>query len=156
MSRIARFSLLFCLGLCLDTVLAGDDEVHLKPKNYAPSKSLGDQSYSAHAYVPATASQPLGTTLKPTEKSRWSFFTSKTQPLADKKISNAPEEKGVAYKQQHQISVPTLPPDPSSVPEKKPFDANGKKVTDANYQAPKPSNEKDPMLKPRQGIKEPE
>ena len=154
MSHLALFGLLFCL--CLGTVRAGDDEAHFKPKNYAPSKSLGDPSYSAHAYAPATASQPLGTTIKPTEKSHWSFFTSKNPALDDKKVSSAPEEKGVAYKQQQQISVPTLPPDPSSVPEKKPFDANGKKVTDANYQAPKPSNEKDPMLKPRQGIKEPE
>jgi len=141
---------------CLSVARAGDDEVHFKAKNYSPRSALQDRSFSGTAYSPSSASQPIGTRIEPAKSGRWTPFSSKATPLADKKASGSPADKGEAYKQQQHISVPTITADPSIVPAEKPFTDGGKKLTDANYKAPEGPRDKNPILKPHQSIKETE
>ena len=152
-----RHTLILLLLLsCFSAARAEDDEVRFKPKAYTPSKPLQDRSYQAPVYTPTIASPSVGSKIAPKENGHWSIFSSKVPALADKKVPDAPEAKGEAYKQEKQISVSTIKADPRDVPERKPFDQNGKKLTDADYKAPAKPTEKNPMLKPRQGIKETE
>ena len=149
-----RLPILLLLLSCQRAALAGDDEAHFKPKSYAPRNTLQDRSYSGSAYSPSSASQPADTRAEPSKSGRWTFFAPKAPALADRKLTGAQEDKGEAYKQERQISVPTIRADPSVVPAEKPFDANGKKLTGTDYKAPEAPREKNPLLKPRQGIKE--
>ena len=151
-----RILTLLLLCSCLNVARAGDDEVNFKPKSYVPRNTLQDRSYVGSTYSPACASKPTGTSLEPSKSGSWSLFSSKSPGLTEKNLTDTQEMKGEAYKQQKQISASTLKADPSAVPENKPFNANGKKLTDANYKAPEGPREKNPLLKPRQGIKETE
>ena len=148
---------LLLLLSCFGAARAGDnDEVRFKPKAYTPSKPLQDRSYQAAVYTPSATPASVGSKIAPKENGHWVLFSSKTPALADKKVAAAPEAKGEAYKQEKQISVSTIKADPRDVPERKPFDQNGKKLTDAEYKAPVKPSEKNALLKPRQGIKETE
>jgi len=153
MYRIPTLLLVFS---CLNVARAGDDEVTFKPKSYVPRNTLQDRSYVGSTYSPSSTPKPTGTSLEPSKSGRWSLFSSKSSGLTDKSLTDIREKTGEAYKQEKQISASTIKADSSAVPENKPFDANGKKLTDASYKAPEGPREKDPILKPRQGIKAPE
>lgn len=148
-----RTLILLLLLVGLRAARGEDGEVRFKPKEYTPRSTLGSRSYSGTGYTPSTASGSVGTPVASQKKWEWPFFSSKAPALEDKKFRGAQDAKGVAYKQQKQISVPTIKAPPSLIPEEKPFDDTGKKVTGNAYKAPEPSNEKNPMLAPRQGIK---
>ncbi len=136
-----------------------DDDVRFKPKTYAPRQTLRDSRYRESVYTPSSASQStekhVGNASTP---GRWSLFNKEKTLDSPKKLANAPAEHEAAYKQEKLISVPTLKADPRDIPEKKPFDENGQKLTDADYKDKTKDGprKKDPMLTPRQGIKAPE
>ena len=146
----------FLSCLCLSAVRAAEDEVHFKTKTYKQSTALQNRSYSASAYAPAAVSQSIGAPLATPKAEQWPLFSKKTSELSDKTLTDASTEKGEPYKQGQPISVPTIHADAKSAPEAKPLIDAGKKLADGTYQAPKPSNEKNPMLEPRQSIKAPE
>lgn len=145
---------LIALALIARCACAADDEARYKPKAYS-GKALDDRTYQAATYKPAPASRSIGTAAKPSSGGFWSLFKSKGS-VDEPRLSGASTVKDPAYSQQQRISVPTTPPDPTVVPEKKPFDDSGKRVTDTGYKPPEKPTEKNPLLKPRQGIKEPE
>jgi len=148
--------LLLFAGLGTVTRAADSDEVKFKAKSYAPHKALQDNAYKGSTFTPSSSQQSVGAPLPAPKKSFWSIFSPSAHAPDDKPLQKAQEAKGDAYKQEKHISVVTIKADPKDAPEHVPFDASGKKVADAPYTAPDKPEGKNPMLKPRQGIKEPQ
>ncbi len=153
--RAARATLsLGVIALLALTARAADDETRFKPKAYT-GKTLQDRTYQAPAYKPAEKPRSAGAPLKSATSGSWTTFKSAGGETGQR-LSEAAPANVEPYVQRTQISVPTLAPDPSVVPEKKPFDDTGKRVAEDPYKAPEKPTEKNPLLKPHQGIKEPE
>jgi hypothetical protein len=144
---------LLLLSAGLQAALGENGEVRFKPKEYSPRSTLETRSYSGSSYTPSARPAPIGTPLAAPKKWNWPFFSSKAPALEDKKFSGGQDVKAVAYKQQKQTSVPTIKATPATIQEEKRFDAAGKNMDGKDYKAPEPSNEKNPLLAPRQGIK---
>lgn len=135
---------------------ASDDEVRFKTKAYAPRQTLRESTYRESVYTPSRNPQPIGSRVEPpSAPSRWRLFDREKELVSPKKLADLPLDNGQAYTQQKQISVVTLKPDPQDVPENKPFEERGAKLTDATYTAKDGTREKNPLLAPRQGIKDP-
>lgn len=151
MIRTLTYLVLLC---CLNTVWASDDDVPFKAKTYTPRDTPKNRTYRANTYSSQQSPPSIGGSFVSPEKGTWTSFSSTEKPLADKTIPDAPMKKEEAYKQQKQITASTMSSDPKMVPEKKPFDEKGKKLSDdPTYKAPQTSREKNPLLTPRQGIK---
>jgi hypothetical protein len=153
-----RISIAACLAAAAGALIAADpDEVAYKPKTYAPRKRLDDAAYRPHAFAPSTPSRSVGAPAEaPRSASRWNIFRREktvepSEPLHDPSLDSA--EK---YVQQKHISVPTIKADVRDLPEKKPFDATGKRVADAGFTPAEKPQSKNPLLTPRQGIKLPD
>lgn len=142
------------LLLLAGAAAAADDETRFKPKAYT-GKTLQDRPYQPAAYTPAAKPPSTGTPLKPSSGGFWNIFKAKGDE-AGKHLAENTQAKDTPFVQREHISVPTMSADPSAVPEKKPFDDAGKRVTDDGYKAPDKPTEKNPLLKPRQSIKETE
>ena len=133
---------------------ADDDETKFKAKTYTPGKSASGTAYRPATYTPSSRARPVSDAqLQPTpaSRSRWSFFKrSKTadeaKPVAAEKLADAS-----TYQQQKHISVPTVKPNPLAIQEKKPYIKSDK---DTPFTPAEKSGWKNPLLKPRQGIKE--
>ena len=164
-----RLTLLLLLAsLCAAARAADNDEVKFKAKTYAPHRTLQDGAYSGKTYAPSSSQPSVGTPLPEQKKSFWSIFKPSAHAPEDKTLPKAQAlsdtptlqdlqaPKEGAYKQEKQISVVTVKADTRDAPEKSPFDKNGKKVADNPYKAPDKPEGKNPMLRPRQGIKEPQ
>ena len=143
---------------CTGVLRAADaDETPFKPRAYSPRKTLNDSSYRAASYVPSDTSHPVGKALEePKTSSRWNFFKSRKTAAEPKQAKDAQLRDAQAYTQQKHISVPTIKADPRDVPDKKPFNESVKKLGDATFTPTEKPQAKNPLLKPRQGIKEPE
>ncbi len=134
-----------------------DDETHFKAKTYEPSRSLSDRTYHESAYTPSRPSSSEGKRLEaPGTPGRWRLFDRGEKLTATRQLADAPADHETAYKQEKQISVPTLKSDPRDVPEQKPFKETVKNLSDASFKSKEASREKNPLLAPRQGIKAPE
>ncbi len=131
--------------------LAAEDETRFKPKVYA-GKTSQERAYLAKTYPSSEANGYVGKTVQKPSSGFWSLFTSNRQQPAEKRAEAAPAG-GPRYVQREWISVPTISADPSAVPEKKPFDDNGKRVAETPYQAQDKPTAKNPLLKPRQDLK---
>ena len=166
---LCRLTLLLLLASLGAAARAADnDEVKFKPKAYAPHRTLQDGAYSGKTYAPSSSQPSVGAPLPEQKKSFWSIFKPSAHAPEDRPLPNpqalsdaqalpnaqAPADR--AYKQEKQISVVTVKADPRDAPEKSPLDKNGKKVADNPYKAPDKPEGKNPMLRPRQGIKEPQ
>ena len=149
MIRILTFLLLAAFA----AHAADDDEARLKPRAYAPGKVLQDRTYRASAYAPSANPRPTGTPLTTSHSGFWGLFKQKRYDEV-KPLEAKPLEEGLAYKQERQITVPSMSVNPSVAADNKPFVDAGEKLADARYQAPEKSRDKNPLLKPRQGIKE--
>jgi len=147
-------TVLFVLGCCLGIARAEDDEVHFKPRMYQPKNADSpNRTYSGSTYTPTKTTQSIGSPMKASPEKHWLLFSSKARALDDKELTGTVEQKGELFKQQKEIKVPTIPPDPKSVPERKPFVESGKKLNAAVYKVPEPTHEKNPLLEPRQDIR---
>ena len=145
------------LALVAGGLLAADsDETRFKSRNYAPGKSLNDTAYRAAPYAPTPATKSVGAPAaaeKPSG-SRWRFFSRKPPAETPKPAANEPLAHATPYAQQKNISVPTIKADPRAIQEKKPFIASADNTPDAPFKPAEKSEWKNPLLKPRQGIKE--
>lgn len=152
------YILFMALAACTGVLHAADeDEVRFRPKAYAPRKSLNDSAYTAAAYAPSEKLRRENTRFdEPRAVHRWNLFKRNTTVTAAKQVHDAELTDAPAYTQQKHISVPTVKADPRDVPEKKPFEAPDKQITNAGYTPAEKPQAKNPLLKPRQGIKEPE
>ena len=149
--------------LLLLTCAAGaeDDEARLKPKAYVPGKAAQSRTYQASAYAPAGKVAPAtaaagGKRAEPSRGGFWSFFTAK--PFENAKLAGAPAAEAKPYVQGPQITAPTMSPDRKAInmDEHKPYVEGEAKLTATGYKPPEKPREKNPLLAPRQGIKEPQ
>ena len=135
-------------------IRAADDEARFKSKSYAPGKSQSDsKTYRASSYTPSRSSSASAPALQSAPyKSSWSLF--KRKPADEIKQASAEKlPEATAYQQQKQTSVPTPKADPSRIQDKKPYIKRDSDPFEAFTPAEK-SGWKNPLLKPRQGIKE--
>lgn len=147
---------LLVLSACACSVHAADEETRFKARSYTPRKELTTQAYRAPVYTPSEASRSTGTGMEqPRETSRWNVFK-RAKPLAEKRLPEAQPAAADAYKQRQQISVPTITADPAIAADNKPFETTDKKLSDLSYKPSDRPRDKNPLLAPRQGIKEPE
>lgn len=134
-----------------------DDETHFKPKAYAPGQTLRDRTFSESVYVPSVSNRSIGKRVEaPGAASRWRFFKREKTLDEAKKLADVSVEHGTDYKQEKQISVPTIKADQRDVTDKKPFVESDIKLPDDTFKPKEVSREKNPLLAPRQGIKAPE
>lgn len=153
------FMLLLAFGAVLN-VLADDDEVkfHARKyrsrksgefKSYTSSKTQRVKTFNAKSYdgknLPAYRSKAYHE--KPFEVHR-----REGSPDLPVYVGETQDEK--AFKQQRHIVVRSIPADPRKIKEKKPFISGVGKQRDKEFVAKEKSRAKNPLLKPRQGIKE--
>lgn len=147
---------LVLLASCADLFARDDDEVRFKSKSYTPRNTAESKAYTPNAYTP-TASRSTGKPIEPPRtQSRWNIFGGGKASSNDKTLDDAKTAESKPYTVQQHISVPTIKPDPSSVAEKKPYQDPTDKLADGTYKPSDKPRDKNPLLKPRQGIKEPE
>jgi hypothetical protein len=148
-----RLATLFLFLTCVAS--AEDDAVRFKPKAYTPGKTVQDRTYRAPAYTPATQTPATGARATPARSGFWGLFKPKPLQTAPR-YAAPPVAQNTPYVQRQKISVPSITPDTGAMAEHTPFISSDKKLEDAGFQAPEKSREKNPLLAPRQGIKEPE
>jgi hypothetical protein len=140
---------------------AADEDARFKPKAYVPSKPAQNRAYQAAEYAPgkalSAAAPATGKSAEPARHSIWSFF--KAKPFENTpKLADAPAADAAPYAQSQQITVPTMTPDRKAInmDEHKPYIEGENKLQAAGYKPPEKPREKNPLLAPRQGIKEPQ
>ena len=152
---ILRQTLIATLLVCsCGLYAADDDETRFKAKPYTSRNSQSDsKAYRASAYTPSRSSNVSATAFQPAPtQSRWSLF--KRKPAGEAKQASAEKlPEAIAYRQQKHTSVPTIKADPGAIQEKKPYIKRDSDPFEAFTPAEK-SGWKNPLLKPRQGIKE--
>ena len=146
------------LGACFSSSsMAANDEARLKSREFKPGKTLQNSGYKAKEYQSARKQSAPGTTYKKKEEknSRWTLFkkremeSAKPSPAA-KLAANKP------YKQEKHTRVPTTKADARLVEEKKPYIKQKGELEESPFTPAQKSEWKNPLLKPRQGIKEPD
>lgn len=155
MTRRIQTTVALC-AVCAGCVFAADsDETTYSSRAYAPRKSGNAKTYQASTYKSARASHTVGKPLTTSpSKRRWNPFR-RNKTLEDAPRTEAPKRiEETPYQQQKHIAVSTLKPDPNAVQERKPFVASEKDVPNAGFTPAEKSGWKNPMLKPRQGIKD--
>ena len=156
MTRSIQISVALC-AVCAGCVFAADsDETTYSSRAYAPRKSAGNaKTYQAPAYTPARATRTIGkpiTTSSP--RSWWNPFR-RAKTFAEAPRAEAPlRVEATPYQQQKHISVSTLKADPRAIQERKPFISSEKNAPNAGFTPAEKSEWKNPLLKPRQGIKD--
>lgn len=149
---MTRLALLLSLFAC--AALAEEDEVRFRPKTYRPAQALKDNAYQSAVYTPAPP--PAAATRRPESRGGfWSFFTSRPLDAAPA-FKDAPPARKTPYEQHRQVVAASITPDPGAAAEHKPFVEGANKLEAAGYTPPEKPREKNPLLAPRQGIKEPE
>ena len=150
------FSLLL---LCVNNLhSAEDDEVRFKTKTYSPRNAgASSRAYVAKNYQPKAASGGIGVAVeKSNDVHSWKavagrpFKSDKDQPLSEEKLESEP------YKVQQQIKVPTITADKRMLQEHETFETAGKDLATHSYAPAEKPREKNPLLTPRQSIKETE
>ncbi len=155
-----RFVTLLLLLTCC-AVRAEDDEVRYRPKTAAPAKTAQSRSYQAAAYTPAktahAAEAAAEKRAEPAHAGFWHFFRPKpaAQPA---KLADASPAASEPFVQRPPITVPTMTPDRKAInmDEHKPYVEGESKLVSAGYKPADKPREKNPLLAPRQGIKEPQ
>ena len=152
-------------ALALSAYCADDDEVKFKPQTYKPRKDAApSRVFSEKPYTVSekTASRTMGTPLSPSQTRQPEMKPLVTKEAANSKSLEAPAPmEGDPFKSgDKQAHASTISPNKLAVtPEKKLFVVNTNKLHAAKVPvkdfvpAEKPK-EKNPMLQPRQGIKE--
>lgn len=138
-------------ALCLR---ADDDEVRFKSRTYTPGKKVNGSTYRPSSYTPSRSLEPAAAPVKKTSSSGWKFFSRKKDNAPATPAHNERLADSTAYTQQKNISVPTIKADPRAIQEKKPLITSNKDTPNSPFTPAEKSEWKNPLLKPRQGIKE--
>ncbi len=144
----------FCVVTLAFTGSAAE-ETQLKPQAYetrqaSPSSSLRSSSFHS------APSQTLRSKQAEKQIGRWwQFFRSRKPDPAAAPFSGAAPAASVPLRQDQQISAATLKAAPPSVTEKKPYET-GVSKTVKPYTPDNRPRPKNPLLRPRQNIKEPQ
>ncbi|HOM58374.1 MAG TPA: hypothetical protein P5125_07390 [Kiritimatiellia bacterium] len=154
--RDIAFPLLFGI---LTLRAAEQDEVRFKTRTYTPDRTAGHAVYRSEAYTESAAKRPIGKTTEPRDtrgffgrlfRSRTAEAGASSRPATTRPTETEPYVPGSP------IRVPTIQADVKAVPEKQPYVASEKKEADRPFTAQAPDRGKNPLLRPRQGIREPE
>ncbi len=130
-----------------------DDEVKFKPKVFDTDKRLESRPYTASAYSPSGKTPGTSSSFKSDKCVKATSFVSSTSAFSGKTVEASPAKAGETYVQKEQITVPTIETDAKSIPEIKPFKAGKEPLTHTVYKPQPATNEKNPMLAPRQDIR---
>ena len=156
--RLCRMvALVSCLAV---SALASDDEVKFRArrfrsrrsaefKSYEPSKAQRIKTFQAKPY----AGKMLGASRTKYYQER--VYESRTRngvPDLPVYVGKMQDEK--LFKQQKEIVVRSIPADPRKMKERKPFVSGVGKQKEKTFVAKEKSKARNPLLKPRQGIKE--
>ncbi len=156
MTRRIQISAALC-AVCAGCIFAADsDETTYSSRAYAPRKTAGNaKTYQAPAYTPAHAPRTVGKPITtPPPRSWWNPFR-RAKTFAETPRAEAPPRvEATPYQQQKHISVSTLKADPRAIQERKPFISSDKNAPNAGFTPAAKSEWKNPLLKPRQGIKD--
>lgn len=156
MTRSIQISVALC-AVCAGCVFAADsDETTYSSRAYAPRKSAGNaKTYQAPAYTPARAPRTTGKPITTSASRSWWNPFRRTKTFAETPRAEAPlRVEATPYQQQKHISVSTLKADPRAIQERKPFISSEKNAPNAGFTPAEKSEWKNPLLKPRQGIKD--
>ncbi len=155
-----------CWGIAFPVLLgitvlrAGErDEVRFQTQPYTPSRTAGHAVYRSEAYTEPAAPRPIGrpAAQRDTRGFFGRLFRSRTAEAgASARSAETRHTETEPYVPGSPIRVPTLRADAKAVPEKQPFVAAEKKEADRPFTARAPDRGKNPLLRPRQGIREPE
>ena len=149
---------IFSLPLCLWAVGAhcADDEVTFKPQTYKPRKELSTRTYSEKSYTVSdkAAARPTGKQLPQSQSRQPDMKPLVTKdPLNGKSLEPPPPMQPNPFAQSDkQTYASTISPAKTAPTERKHFVTN--KVSAATFVPAEKPKEKNPLLQPRQGIKE--
>jgi len=137
---------------------AEEDDVQFKPKTYVPGKSGTFKSCPATPYRPSekSASRSIGPVYdaKGKEASR-DAFSPATRELDAPALKPSDPVPARAYTHtDQQTFVATMTPDPAVAAEQKPFESKSGKLRADPFTPAERPHEKNPLLRPRQDIKE--
>ena len=157
MLRKVIFSVSLCLwaaGVCC----ADDDEVRFKPQTYKPRKELSMRTYSEKPYTVSekAAARPTGKAL-PASQARQPEMKPLVakEPLNGKSLEAPPSMQTEPFvKGDKQTYASTISPNKVATAERKTFKASTNKVGNIAFVPAEKPKEKNPLLQPRQGIKE--
>ena len=148
-------------ALCLSVSAASgaDDEVRFKPQAYKPGKELSAKPYAEKPYTASekAAARPVGEAMPAAQVKR-----AEVKPLAVKELSQdakpfgapTPAQADPFKPDEKQTYVPTISPPNMAAMKKKPYMASTNKLGHTVFTLKEEPKEKNPMLQPRQGIKE--
>lgn len=156
MTRLVQIIVMLCAG-CASWVFAADsDETAYSSRAYAPRRSAATaKPYQAPAYAPSRAPHTTGKPITTPSPRRWWNPFRRAETLVDAPRAATPLlVEATPYRQQKHISVSTLKADPSAIQERKPFISSEKNASNAGFTPAEKSEWKNPLLKPRQGIKD--
>ena len=157
-----KLSILMTVLLAAVAFASDKDEVEFKAlkykpaktmdaKEYKPAKTMDVKTYKEKVFAPKDSpaiSAPKIYGVKPYSQQPDQHLD---LPVYAKEGKTADDK---AYKPGTPQKVLTIPADPRLVPEKKPFDDKGKKVEAKEFKPEEKPKTENPLLKPRQGIKE--
>ena len=161
MRRLFMFIAPLC-ALAFSAHCADNDEVKFKPQVYksrtdtAPARTFAEKPYTVSE---KTAARSTGTVFTPPAQPRQRQPEMKPlvtkEPLNSKSLEPpAPMEDNPYVRGDKQTYASTISPNKTATAERKPFAASTNKVNDATFVPAEKPKEKNPMLQPRQGIKE--
>ncbi len=148
----------FIIGFCVIALTfagSADDEVQLKSKSYDSRKNVSTTTLRSRTYE----SSPLRThdykQAEQTSSRWWKIFTpGKSEPVSAP-LSGTAAAQSTPLRQDKQISAATIKAVPQSVTEKKPYETGANKSVKP-YTPDNRPKAKNPLLRPRQNIKEPQ
>ena len=156
MTRSIQISVALC-AVCAGCVFAADsDETTYSSRAYAPRKSAGNaKTYQAPVYTPARATRTIGKPITASASRSWWNPFRRAKTFAEAPRAAAPQRvEATPYQQHKHIAVSTLKADPRAIQERKPFISSEKNAPNAGFTPAEKSEWKNPLLKPRQGIKD--
>ena len=139
MTRSIQISVALC-AVCAGCVFAADsDETTYSSRAYAPRKSAGNaKTYQAPVYTPARATRTIGKPITASASRSWWNPFRRAKTFAEAPRAAAPQRvEATPYQQHKHIAVSTL-----------------KNAPNAGFTPAEKSEWKNPLLKPRQGIKD--
>ncbi|MDD4623316.1 MAG: hypothetical protein PHG71_08790 [Kiritimatiellae bacterium] len=144
------------LTLCFIALTGkADGEVKLKQKAYEPRKKLEASQLRTRTYKPEDSRDLKTKPIKTRREGWWNVFRSKKPESVSDPLRGAASVESTPLRQNKRISAATMKAVPQSVTEKKPHETgvskSAKPYTPDNK--PRPKN---PLLRPRQNIKEPQ
>ena len=158
MRRLFIFIAPLC-ALALSAHCADNDEVKFKPQNYKPKEAAPSRAFSEKPYTISekVASRSIGNPLAPAQ-----IRQPEMKPLVTKDALNiktfeplAPMQADLYKQGDKQTYASTISPNKTAVnAERKPYVTSTNKIPDTAFVPAEKPTEKNPMLQPRQGIKE--